>query len=121
MEKQMANRYKQKKTLPRVVELYEPKVHDLSDSPQLEILATRPLKKPRGENADTVWLSKLIQRKFVDLFGEDCADHLELATESLNLARHFSWNRAMAKRNLEVLARQVWMRIRSRANSFSAE
>lgn len=115
----MANRYKQKASLPRVVETYEPKVQDLSDSPKLEILANRPPKKPRGDNAETCQLSKLIQKKYKLMFGENSVDHLELASECLVLARHFSWNIPMAKRNLEILTRQVWMRIRSRANAKS--
>jgi hypothetical protein len=97
----MANRYKRKTALPRVVECYEPKIQDLSDSPELEQLSQRPPRKPRGDNADTCWLSKLIQRKYKDMFGEDSADHLELASECLILARHFSWNRQMAKRKTE--------------------
>ena len=108
----MANRNRLKPELPRVVDLYEPKITDLSDSPKLDLLSQRPPKKPRGENAETCHLSRLIQKKFISMFGEDSADHLELATESLNLARHFSWNIPMAKRNLEVLTRQVWMRLR---------
>ena len=115
----MANRYKQRASLPRVVETYEPKVQDLSDSPRLETLANRPQKTPRGENAETCHLSKLLQKKYKLMFGEDSVDHLELASECLVLASHFSWNIPMAKRNLEILTRQVWMRIRSRANAKS--
>jgi hypothetical protein len=65
--------------------------------------------------ADTRFLSILIQKKYIAMFGEQSANPEKLIQESTVLAEHFSWNMPMAKRNLEILARQVWMRIKSSA------
>jgi hypothetical protein len=72
--------------------------------------------KIKGEfmsRVDTRVLSILIQKKYIAMFGDQSASPEKLIQEATILAEHFSWNMPMAKRNLEVLTRQVWMRIKS--------
>jgi hypothetical protein len=66
------------------------------------------------KKSETLLLAKMIQRKYVDLFGEDSAKPQDLAVVSIELAAHFAWNIPQAKRNLEILARQCWMRLKNK-------
>jgi hypothetical protein len=66
-------------------------------------------------NKDSQRLSLLIQKKYISMFGEISIQDLPQFTQiSDDLASRFSWNLPRAKANLEVLTRQVWMRLKSK-------
>jgi hypothetical protein len=66
------------------------------------------------KKSETLLLAKMIQKKYVEMFGEDSANPQDLATVSIELASHFAWNIPQARRNLEILTRQAWMRLRNK-------
>jgi hypothetical protein len=60
-------------------------------------------------------LSVLIRKKYISMFGEIPVTEIAQFTQiSDDLASRFSWNLPRAKANLEVLTRQVWMRLKSK-------
>lgn len=63
-------------------------------------------------NKNSSRLSDLIQKKYLAMFGDLSADPQRLIAEADRLAEKFSWNLPMAKKNLEILTRQLWMRLR---------
>lgn len=74
------------------------------------MLINQGLKMKRNKSAET--LALLIEKKFISMFGEEGVDRKALSQNAQDLADRFSWNMGMAKKNLEILSRQVWMRLK---------
>jgi len=66
------------------------------------------------KKSETLLLAKMIQKKYVEMFGAESVNEQDLASVAIELASHFSWNIPQARRNLEILSRQVWMRLRNK-------
>ena len=68
---------------------------------------------------NVIWLHKEIKKKYIAMFIGNSEQLLKETEEQIHLhcqhlAEKFGWNRSMARKNMEVFARQVWMRLRNK-------
>jgi hypothetical protein len=64
------------------------------------------------------WLHKEIKKKYIAMFIGNSEQLLkeneQIDLHCQHLAEKFGWNRSMARKNMEVFARQVWMRLKNK-------